>query len=329
MFRRLSRLVWCVVAASGLAAVSASALAGAESQYPQQAIRLVVATAPGGGGDMIARIFADGLSKELKQPVVVENKPGASGVIAATSVLRSAPDGYTLLLAVATYVQVPAIQKSFPFDPKSDFIPISLVARSSSVLLVNRKMGVKTVAELAAAMAANPTGFNFGSWGNGSTAHFMGELLNLKTNSKAAHVAYKGSGPMLTDLLAGVISFAFTDVGAAQPHLPSDRVLPLAVLGNRRIDSLPEVPTMGEAGFDGFDVVGWVGVLVPRGTPADIVAILERASVNAGKSARVRQRLTDLSLEPVGSNSAEFASHLQKDMATWAEIAEKAGMKAE
>ena len=134
---------------------------------------------------------------------------------------------------------------------------------------------------------------------------------------------------MLTDLLAGVISFAFTDIGAAQAHLASDRVQPLAVLGNRRLDSLPQVPTMGEAGFDGFDVGGWVGLLAPQGTPADIVAILERASVEAGKNPAVRQRLADLSLEPVGSNSDEFASYLGKDMATWAMIAEKAGMKAE
>lgn len=329
MFRRLSRLAWFAVAACGLAAVSVSALAGSESQYPQQAVRLVVSTAPGGGGDMIARIFADGLSKELKQPVVVENKPGASGLIATTSVLRSAPDGYTLLLAITTYTQLPAIQKSVPYDSMSDFIPLSLITRSSGVLLVNRKVGVKSVAELVAAVAANPTGFNFGSWGNGSTAHFMGELFNLKTNNRVAHVAYKGSGPMLTDLLAGVISFAFTDIGAAQAHLESDRVKPLAVLGNRRLDSLPHVPTMAEAGLDGFDVSGWVGLLAPKGTPAEIVAVLERASVAAGKNPAVRQRLTDLSLDPVGSNSEEFASYLRKDMAAWATIAEKAGMKAE
>jgi len=329
MFCKINRLAGRIAIAMGLVLVSTTTLAANESDYPKNPVRLVVATAAGGGGDMVARLFANKLSEELKQTVVVENRPGASGVIAATSVLRGAHDGYTLLLAITTYAQLPAIQENIPFDAKSDFIPISLIARSRNVLLVNRETKVKSVPELVSAISEKSAGFNYGSWGNGSTAHFMGELFNIKSKVHATHVPYKGSGPMMSDLLGGVISFAFSDIGAAQAHFDSDRVQPLAVTGGSRVDKLPNVPTMGELGYEGFDFGGWFGVLAPRGTPAEVVDTLQRASEAAGKDPAVQQKLTELSLDPVGSTGEEFATFLRKDMDTWSTIAKAAGIKTE
>lgn len=325
MFFKISRFT--AYACSALAFAAASVPSVAVADYPEAPVRLIVSTAVGGGGDLIARLFANRLSDELEQPVVVENKPGASGVIAATNVLRSPADGYTVLFGITTFAQLPAIRDDVPFDAKTDFIPISLIARSTNVLMASKDVGVESVPELVDAIKEQNAPFNFGSWGNGSTAHFMGAMFNMTADINAAHVPYNGSGPMMNDLLGGVLSYAFADVGAAQVHFSSDRIVPLAVTGEQRVAKLPDVPTMSELGYEDFDFGGWFGVMVHKDTPADIVAKLREASEAVGKDPKVQETIMGWLLQPVGSDGEEFEEFLAQDLANWDAIAKRANIR--
>jgi tripartite-type tricarboxylate transporter receptor subunit TctC len=317
-----------LLAVSTLAA--GSAFAQSTGNYPERPIRLIVSSAAGGGADTVARLMAKKMGESLKQTIVVENRPGASGVVAANTVLGAPADGYTIMLGFTTMAQVPAItQTPMAYSPEKDFIPVSLIAKSWNVLFVNRKTNAKTVQELVAGMKANPREFSYGSYGNGSTGHFMGALFVQQTQTEPSHVPYKGAAPMMTDLLAGVVSFAFPDIGSALPHIKSDRVQALAVTSNKRLTSLPDVPTMAELGIKGFDFGGWFGLFAAKGTPQSIVDLLSTKAMEAVKDREVQAKLVSMDLDPVGSNAKDFASFFKADMAKWAKIAKDANIKAE
>ncbi|HVL08730.1 MAG TPA: tripartite tricarboxylate transporter substrate binding protein [Burkholderiaceae bacterium] len=323
---------FCLNALVAVAAMvtGTAALAQPAGNYPDKPIRLIVSSAAGGGADTVARLMAKKIGEALKQPVVVENRPGASGVVAANAVLGAPADGYTLLLGFTTMAQVPATtQIPLSYNPEKDFIPVSLIAKSWNVLFVNRKTNAKTIQELVAGMKANPRQYSYGSYGNGSTGHFMGALFAQQTKTEPSHVPYKGAAPMMTDLLAGVVSFAFPDIGSALPHIKSDRVQALAVTSSKRLTSLPDVPTMAELGIKGFDFGGWFGLFAPKGTPQAIVDVLSAQSMAAVKDREVQAKLVSMDLDPVGSNSKEFATFFHADMAKWAKIAKDANIKAE
>ncbi len=324
------RFFTMTLVAAGTLAASTYASAQQASAYPTRPIRLIVSTSAGGGADTVARLVANKLADTLKQPVVVENRPGASGIVAANAVLNAPSDGYTLLLGITTMAQVPATtQTALPFDVEKDFIPVSLIAKSWNVLFVNKKTNVKTLPELVTALKANPRDFSYGSYGNGSTGHFMGELFSQQTKTQPPHIPYKGAAPMMADLLGGVISFAFPDIGSAIPHIKSDRVQALAVTSSKRLHSLPNVPTMDELGVKGFDFGGWFGVFAPKGTPAAIVNTLSTQTALAVKDPEVQAKLTGMDLDPVGNNSKEFKAFLHADMAKWARIAKASNIKAD
>lgn len=304
--------------------------AQAADEWPRQPVRLIVSSAPGGGADTVARLVAQHVSAATKQPVIVENRAGASGVLAGNAVLASPADGSTFLFGFTTMAQLPATASApLPFNVERDFIPVSLVARSFNVLAVSKNTNAKSPAELVAAAKADPKRFSYGSYGTGSTGHFLGARMAETVKAELTHIPYKGAAPMMNDLLGGVVAFGFPDIGSAAPHLASDRIRVLAVTGDKRLPSLPQVPTMTELGLTGFDLGAWFGVFAPKGTPAAAVNGLSARIAAALADADVRARLTGLNLQPVGSTPQEFAAFFSKDMKNWADIARAANIRTD
>lgn len=306
------------------------ASAHAADQWPTQTIRLIVSSAAGGGADSVARLVAQHVSMATKQPVVVENRAGASGILAANAVLAGPADGNTFLFGFTTMAQLPAISTTpLPFNVERDFIPVSLVAKSTNVLMVSREARVTSVAQLFSAVKADTKRFSFGSYGNGSTGHFLGAQFAEVARANISHIPYKGAAPMINDILSGVLPFGFPDVGSAIPHLNSDRVRLLAVTGDRRLSSLPQLPTMEELGYKGFNLVAWFGVFAAKGTPAVAVNGLSERIADALAEPDVQAKLKGWNLEPVGSSPDSFAKYLSADIKGWAELARKANIRAE
>ncbi|NYT61650.1 tripartite tricarboxylate transporter substrate binding protein [Alcaligenaceae bacterium] len=305
-----------------------SALA-ADGKYPSKPVKVVVPLSAGGGADTIARLVASKLAEKTGQSFVVENKPGASGAIGTASVAQAPADGYTLLLGYTNMAQLPALKVKLSFDPAKDLTPISLVATSVNVLTASSKIAPKTVSELVAAVQKNPLDYSYGSYGQGSTGHFLGEQFQLQTGTKLVHVPYKGAAPMMSDLLAGHFSFAFPDIGSAWPHLKSDRIRVLAVGANKRLSFLPDVPTTAELGYPGFELQGWFMFFAPAGTPQAIIDSLSTNIAEILRQPEVAEKLVSLGLEAGSGTSAEAAQFMKTEMIKWADVAEKANMKIE
>jgi len=265
-----------------------------------------------------------------KQPVIVENRAGASGLLAANAVLAAPANGTTFLFGFTTMAQLPATATApLPFNVEHDFIPVSLVAKSSNVLMVSRETGVTSVAQLVNAVKTDPKQYSYGSYGNGSTGHFLGAQFAEVLQSNLTHIPYKGASLMLNDMLGGAVPIAFPDIGSAIPHMNSDRVRILAVTGDKRISSLPEVPTMEELGFKGFSLGAWFGVFAPKGTPAIAVQGFSEQITAALAAPDVQAKLKGWNLEPVGSSPDSFAKFFSADIKGWTELARKANIRAE
>lgn len=297
--------------------------------YPDKAIRLVVPTPPGGGGDSVARLIASALTDALKHPVYVDNRPGASGALAGREVVKAPGDGYTLLLGITTLVQAPAVGLPVPYNYATDLVPIAMIAKSTNVLVVNVSSKVTSVADLVRSGGSPSRPRTYGSWGNGSTAHFMGERFKLDTGVAATHIPYKGASPMMTDLLSGSIDFAFPDVASASPLLKSERIRVLAVTGDHRLPALPNVPTMAELGYKGFALGGWFGLFAPKGTPRPVVERLAREVAVAVTRGSIAGSLQGLNLEPSVMGTTAFGKFIKEDAQRWASIARSAQMHAE
>jgi len=299
----------------------------AQSAWPERPIRFIVPSTPGGGADTVARLLAQHVGGVLKQPVVVENRPGGSGVIGGNAVLSAPADGYTFMVGFTLMSQLPAISSGkMPYQVERDFIPVSLVAHSPNVLVINReRINVDSVPALVQALRAAP--YSYGSYGNGSTSHFLGAQLLQETNTSAQHIPYKGTAPMMSDLLGGVIAFAFPDIGSALPHLHSDRLRLLAVTSAERMAILPQTPTMQELGYQGFNLRPWFGVFAAKGTPDAIVQAMAAQITNAVSAPEVRSKLVGMNLEPVGSDSQTFTAFFLTDLQRWAELAQKANIR--
>ena len=308
----------------------ALALPGAllAQNYPTKPIRLVVGFTPGGGVDINARLLASKLSEYLGQQVIVENRPGAGTNIANEFVAKAAPDGYTLLMSTATVAINMALYKKVNFDTLRDFAAVSLFSASPNVLVVNAAVPVTSVAQLVALARARPGALNYSSAGSGTTQHLSGELFKTRTGTDIVHVAYKGTAPALTALIAANVELSFANIPAIHQHVKSGRLRPLASTGPKRSVLMPEVPTMKEAGVD-MEVVVWYGVLAPAATPPEIVNKLAGLIARAAHSADVRQRLLDQGAEPVGNTPEEFSRQLRDEVATWAEVVKSSGAKAD
>ena len=302
-------------------------LALAQGAYPEKPVRIIVPFAAGGVADMLPRIVGEKLTQKWGQPVVVENKTGASGNIGMAEGARASPDGYTLVLAPAGNLTVnPTLFKNLPFDTHRDLTPVTLLAQSPNVLVVHPSVPAKTFAELIAYAKANPGKLNFASPGEGSGAHLAGELLNSDADIKTAHIPYKGIAPAVNDLLGGQVQMMFAGISTVLQHVKAGKLVALAIASPKRSPQLPDVPTVSESGLRGFDVTSWYGIVVRAGTPPAIVQKVQRDMAEALQAPDVRTRLSDLGLEPVGNTPEEFKARIEAEAKKWGDIVENAGI---
>jgi len=321
---RTSPIAWLLVLV--LAVHGGAALAQA---YPSKPVRLVVGFPPGGGTDIMARLLAAKLPELLGQPFVVENRPGAATNIATEHVVRSAPDGYTILVTTATMAMNSSFYKKLPFDVLRDLAPVSIFSDSPNVLVVRASLAAKDVGEVVALARAKPGVLNYSSAGTGTTQHMTGELFKLRTGTDIVHVPFKGTGPSLTTLIAGDVDMTFANIPVILPHVRAGRLRALAVAGDKRSELMPGVPTMKEAGVDGVEVTIWYGVLAPAATPRDIVDTLAAAVIKAARSPDIRSRLLEQGAEPIGNTPEEFAKQLREEVARWTKVVTASGIRVD
>ena len=303
-------------------------LAAAQEGYPSKPVRIVVPYPAGGVADLLPRVVGEKLSQKWGQPVVIDNKPGASGNIGMAEAARAAPDGYTLVLAPTGNLTVnQSLFANLPFDVARDFTPVTLLAQSPNVLVVHPSVPAKSLRELVDYAKANPGKLNFASPGEGSGAHLAGELLNLEAGIRTTHVPYKGMAPAVNDLLGGNVQMMFAGVSSALQHVKGGKLVALAVASPRRNPQLPDVPTVAESGLPGFDVTSWYGIVVRSGTPPGVVQKIRRDMAEALQAGDVQSRLAGLGLEPVGNTPEEFAALIRAETQKWGDIVKKAGIK--
>ncbi len=318
---------------AGLLALAALTLSGdchAQAQsYPNRRISFVVPYPAGGATDVTARLLANKLSEAWKQPVVVENKSGAGGVVGNDYVAKAQPDGYTVLVAITQIIQAPSLVQKLPYDVFKDLAPVTQVALSTIVLTVPEQQPIKSVKELVDLARANPGKMPYGSFGNATTSHLYGELLKKKAGIDMTHVPYRGAAPLLNDLLGNTVTAAFADLTTAGPHIKAGKVRALAVGGEKRRTHLPDVPTLAELGFAGFEAEGWIGVFVPAGTPKDIVQKLSEELARIIASPEGVAGLEAVSLMPVGGTAEAFDAALRRDYARWTDVVKAVGVKGE
>lgn len=320
------RTAWKLLACFALAFASLPSAA----QWPAKPLHFIVPYPAGGPVDVVARLLGQRVGERLKQPVIVENKPGAGGNIGADFVTKSAPDGYTLLMgAVATHAINPSLYPAMPYDAGHDFAPVTQVASTPNVLVVNPTLPVTTVKELVTHARANPGRLNFGSGSTGSAGHLAGELLKTMAGIDMAHVPYKGAAAAMQDLVAGRLDLMFDNLASAQAQVKAGTVRALAVTTGKRSALAPEIPTMGESGLPGFDINTWFGVFTPAGTPAPIVQRLHDEFAAALASDEVRARMRALGAEPVSSTPAEFATFIDAEAKKYARIVKASGARAD
>jgi tripartite-type tricarboxylate transporter receptor subunit TctC len=288
--------------------------------YPAQPVRAVVAFAPGGTTDTFARIMSQKLGEHLGKQFYVENITGATGNIGTGQVAKAAPDGYTILFAFSSYVVNPTLFDKIPYDPYKDFEPITLAVASAGVLTVNPSVPAKTVKDLVALIGANPRKYSFSSAGAGTQSHLAGEQLRLSQGLDLVHVPYNSGGLAIASVVAGHTPIGFTSPAAALPQIKEGNVRALAVTSKKRTLILPDVPTMAEAGYPDIEGDSWVGVLVPAGTPKDIIALLNREMVKILALPDMKERLTTLGYDLVASTPEEFATRIRVEIQMWAKV---------
>jgi tripartite-type tricarboxylate transporter receptor subunit TctC len=305
-----------------------SQAAVSQSAYPSRSLKIVVAYAPGGANDVVARIVGEKLGDALGQSVIVENKPGAGGIPGTLSVVRAEPDGYTLLLGAGGAITInPSLYPALPYKPQTELVPISQVATSSLVAVVNPALPVHSLKELIAYAASRPEGITFASPGAGTPLHLAGEMVKSMTGMKMTHVPYKGSGPALTDLLGGRVDVMFDVVATSLPLIKSGQLRAIGVSGRMRDKLLPEIPTMEEQGLKGFDVMVWYGLFAPAKTSADIVKQLESAVVKLSAAPDVQERLATLALTPAAEGSAALARQVSEETIHWEKVVKESGAR--
>lgn len=297
--------------------------------YPTKPIRMLVGFPAGGPTDVVGRIIAEKLTWQLGQPVVVENRAGAAGNIAAEQVARAAPDGYTLLYASNAIAISPAIYAKLGFDPLKDMTPITEAGTGSLVFLVHPSVPVKSVKEFVAYAKERPGQLNYASSGAGTITHLAAVLFAQQTGIQVQHVPYKGSAPSLVDLVAGRVQFLLGAINTAMPFVKEGKLRAFAVTGMKRSGALPDLPTLHESDLPGFEAANWQGVFAPPGTPAAVVTRLNAEFVKAVRSPELRPKLVQQDMEPTGTSLDAFAAQMKSEVARWIRVAREAGIKAE
>jgi tripartite-type tricarboxylate transporter receptor subunit TctC len=315
--------------AAGIAALPAlSGLARAQS-YPARTVRVIVPYSPGGPTDVCARLIAQKLSDRLGKQFYVEDIVGAGGNIGTGQAARTAPDGYTILITVNSYVINPTLYEKVPYDPLRDFEAVTEVAIFQSAMFVHPSLPARSVAELVALIKANPNKYSFASPGFGTPSHLLGEQFRVAANVDLVHVPYGGSGSAVTSVVAGNPSIGFAALSAALPFIQDGKLRALAVMSQHRSQALPNLPTIAEAGYRELDGDAWVGVLVPAGTPKDVTRRLYREIVEIIDDPDTKERLAALGLEPVGDSPEQFSAQLKVEMEKWTKIIRAAKIKVE
>jgi tripartite-type tricarboxylate transporter receptor subunit TctC len=305
-------------------------LAAAAQPYPSKPIRFVVPYPTGGPLDTVARLLGQKVAESVKQPVIVDNKPGAGGNIGADAVAKSPPDGYTILMgAVATHAINPTLYAGIPYDPVRDFTPITQVASTPNVLVVHPSIPAANVKEFIAYAKANPGKLNFGSGSTGSAGHLAGELFKTMAGVEMTHVPYKGAAPAMQDLVGGQIQLMFDNLASSLAQVKAGRVKALAVTTARRSALAPELPTIAESGLPGFDISTWFGVFAPAGTPREVVASLHTEFTRALAAQDVSDRMLALGAEPIGSKPEEFAMYIRTESEKYARVIKASGAKVD
>ena len=315
--RRPALAVALLVAAGG---------AGAQ-QYPQKPIRMLAISAPGGGTDLLARTYSQGMADALGQTIVIDNKPGGGGIIATETLAKSQPDGYTLLMTNTSHSVLPSLHKKLPYDVLKDFAPVSLVALTHSLLLVHPSMPVKSVKELVDLAKAQPGKLNYASGTTGASAHFGAELLKLRAGVNIVQVPYKGTAGQLTALLGNEVQMTFSTMPPAMPMVQAGRLRAIAIGSPKRSPALPEVPTVAESGYPGFDVGAWNGILAPAATPAVIVNRLAAEIAKVAKNPEAKEKASSQGAELVSMTPQEFSDYIKKMTGHFAKVVKATGMR--
>ena len=313
---------------AGAGAVTAARRARAQS-YPARPVRVVVPFAPGGPTDIFARSIVQKLSEQLGKQFYIENVGGASGSIGTAQVAKAPPDGHTILFHVNSFAINPVFFGKVPYDPFKDFEPVTLAATNDVVIVVNPAVPAKTVGELFALIKGGSAKFAFGSGGSGAVTHLLGEHLKLSLGLDLVHVPYNGAGPAIAAAVAGHVPMAISSIPPAIAHIGEGRLRAIAVTGDARSKSLPDVPTMTEAGYPDAKADQWVGVLAPAGTPKDIIAVLNREVARSLASPDIKERFATLGFVPVGSSPEEFAALIRSDTERWGKVIRAANLKSD
>jgi tripartite-type tricarboxylate transporter receptor subunit TctC len=313
-----------------LLAFALSASVANAQDYPSKPIKLIVPFAPGGVTDTSARAVAEALGARLGQPVVVENKPGASGNIGTAQVAQSAPDGYTLVLGFdGTMVINTHVFPNMPFNTLRDFAPVTKLGDAALLLVAHPSVPAKNLAEFMAYAKSKPGPYAYGTSGTGGTPHLAGELMKLRTGIDLEHIPYKGGGQAMTDVLGGQIPLVFTAIASAQQHVKSGKVVGLGVPSRKRSAALPDVPTFIESGIPNFEATSWVGIFAPAKTPKPIIDKLQREIAAVLQTDKVKERYAVLGIDPVGNTPEQFTEQIKADLARWGEVVKAANIKVE
>jgi tripartite-type tricarboxylate transporter receptor subunit TctC len=320
----------CIARLAAIALFALTAVAARGDTFPSRPIRIVVPFAAGGATDLIARVVGQKLTESMGQAVVVENRPGASGMIGADLVAKAPPDGYTLLMASTAEIAInPSLYSKMSYDPQKDLAPITLAGVTPLILVVNPASPLHSVADIVKEAKAHPGTISFASAGNGSVQHLSGELVKVLTSTDMVHVPYKGAAPALTDVLSGQVTMFFSGMPPAMPHVKSGKLRALAVTTPKRSPAAPDVPTMAEAGVQGFDISNWFGLLAPAGTPPGILDKLHDEAVKALMQPTVKERLAEQGAEVVADSREHFGAFIKAEADKYAKLIKVSGAKAD
>lgn len=320
----MKRCDW-IVCALAMAIAGGAAAQG----YPAKPIRIVVPFAPGGGADIIARVLGQKMTETWGQQVVVDNRAGASGNIGHEIVAKAVPDGHTLLMASSAFAINPSLYKNLPYDPLRDFVAVTQPALLPNILVVHPSLPVKNVKDLVALAKTRPGQIAYASAGAGTGTHLAAEMFKLQAHIDLVHVPYKGGGAVINDLLGGQVALTFATLPSVMPYVQAERLRALAMTTAKRWPGLPQVPTMAESGFAGFEISTWIGLLAPAGSPREAVAKLHGEVVRVLKLPDVQERFAKLGMEPVGDTPEQFATYLRSELAKYAKVVKESGAKVE
>ena len=317
------------IRAFGLLVVAMTFATGARAEFPDKTIRIVVPYTPGGFNDTLGRIVAQKFTDDWGVPAVVENRPGGGTLIGTDSVAKAPADGYTLLVVAFPFAVNPSLYAKLPYDTLKDFAPLILAGQTPNLLVVNNDVPVKSVQELIEAAKANPGSLSYGSTGSGSSNHLSMELFRLMTNTSMIHVPYKGSAPMVTDLLGGHVQVAFDNTPNVLPQVKAGKLRALAITSATRSAMVPDIPTVAESGVPGYEVGVWFGIVAPAATPRDVLVKLNAELNRILAMPDVKQKFADQGVEPVGGPPERFGEHIRAQIEKWGRVVKESGAKVE